>query len=167
MTVDQVLSDAGQKISTLGIEQDPQSRVATLPDIRSFRMYRNQNLVSPPNTKEGTAGTYGRKHVLQLVAIKSLQSQRLPLREIRIRLANAGENELEKLIDAPAGSRSFSAKPKRSDLGPPKKDRRWIHFQPADGVMVMVADDALASARPSSVRAIGEMVVTSLLSLRT
>lgn len=167
MTVDQVLSEAGQMISTLGIEQDPLSRVASLPDLRSFRMYRTQELVSPPDTKEGTAGTYGRKHVLQLVAIKALQSQRQPLREIRSMLASAGEDELEKLIGSPVGSRQLSSKPKRSDLGPPKKVRLWMHFRPADGVMVMVAEDAVASARPSSLRAIGDMVVASLLSLRT
>lgn len=153
-------------ISKLGIEQDPLSRVASLPDLRSFRMYRTQDLISPPNTKEGTAGTYERKHVLQLVAIKSLQSQRLPLREIRSMLTNVTEVELEKLIRSPTGSRQLSAKPKRSILGSRKKDRRWMHFQPADGVMVMIAEDAVASARPSSLRALGDLVVASLLSAR-
>jgi len=153
-------------ISRLGIEQDPLSRVSAVPDIRTFRMYRTQKLVDPPNTKAGSAGVYGRKHVVQLAAIKSLQAQRLPLRRIRMALANASTRRLEKIIRYPAGQSPTPPATKRSDTGP-QKDRRWLQLQPADGVLLMVAEDVVTSSRSSSLRAIGEMVSASLLSCRT
>lgn len=137
-----------------------------MPDIRSFRMYRSQGLISPPEAKQGTAGVYGRKHVLQLAAIKSLQAQRLPLREIRTLLAGASDRRLEEVIGNP--TRISSDRPATNGAASgPEKSRRWLHFQPAEGVMVMVAEDVVMSIRPSSVRALGEMVTARLLSCRS
>lgn len=167
MKADQVLAAAGEMISELGIEQDPMARATSLPDIRTFRWYCSQKLIDRPKSMQGTGGVYGRRHVLQVVAIKSLQAQRLPLREIRMSLADASDRRLEELIRSPKdGVVRSPLATKRPDHGP-QKDRQWLHFQPADGVLVMVAVDVVASARPSSLRALGEMVTTSLLSCRT
>ena len=128
-------------------------------------MYRSQELVSPPEAKRGTAGVYGRKHVLQLAAIKSLQAQRLPLREIRKLLVDASDRRLEEVIGNP--TRISSARPAtKGAASGPEKSRRWLHFQPAEGVLVMVAEDVVMSTRPSSIRALGEMVTARLLSYR-
>ena len=51
-----------------------QSEVFAWPDLRSFRIYRSYSLIADPNTKIAVAGDY----VLQLVAIKAMQAQRLP-----------------------------------------------------------------------------------------
>lgn len=166
MTVEQVLAAAGEMIAGAGIRQDPQSRVSSLPDIRSFRMYRSQKLVDPPETKQGTAGVYGRKHVLQLAAIKSLQAQRLPLREIRMRLADAGDADLEKLIGGTSFDRlTARTNTNRSRGGPTEKERRWIMVQLPDALL-WVDQAVVEEARPSTLRAIGEHLTSSLLSLR-
>ena len=166
MMIDQLLAASIQMLGQLGVEQDPQSRVSALPDLRSFRMYRTQKLIDDPNTKVGVAGDYGRKHVLQLAAIKSLQAQRLPLREIRTLLADASDRRLEEVIGNP--TRISSDRPATNGAASgPEKSRRWLHFQPAEGVMVMVAEDVVMSTRPSSIRALGEMVTARLLSCRS
>ena len=108
---------------------------------------------------------YGRKHVLQLVAIKSLQAKRLPLREIRNRLADAGEAELEEVIGGTLDCPSTSAKTKRS-RGAATRDRRWIQIQLTTGAFAMVDEALIDSSRPSSIRALGEQLSSRLLSLR-
>ena len=40
MKVDEVLAEAIRMIDGIGIEQDPQSRVSSHPDTRTFRLYR-------------------------------------------------------------------------------------------------------------------------------
>jgi DNA-binding transcriptional MerR regulator len=169
VNVDELLRQAVVMLQKFGVEQDPLSRVSPLPDLRTFRMYRAQGLIDEPNTKSGTAGVYGQRHLLQLVAIKALQARRHTLREIRTSLHLASDRDLEKLISGPQGGKSNAPVPtkRRSDFGPAKKDRRWVHFQLADGVLAMVADDVMSSARPSTIRAIGENLVASIMSCRT
>lgn len=152
-------------INEVGIRQDPQSRVASHPDLRTFRLYRTQKLIDPPEAKSGTAGVYGRRHVLQLVAIKSLQAQRLPLREIRNRIAVAGEADLDKMIGGTFDRPSPSANTNRSRGDPAGEKRRWIRIQLADA-FAMVDEAMLNSSRPSALRALGEQLTSSLLSLR-
>jgi len=152
-------------IDELGIRQDPQSRVASHPDLRTFRLYRTQKLIDPPETKSGTAGVYGRRHVLQLVAIKSLQAQRLPLREIRNRLAVACEADLEKMIGGTLDCPSPSANTNRPRGDSTAKDGRWIMVR-LTNAFAMVDEAMLTSSRPSALRALGEQLTSSLLSLR-
>jgi DNA-binding transcriptional MerR regulator len=166
MLVDELLLEARRMLGELGIQQDPQSRVAALPDLRAFRLYRARGLIGPPNTKEGVAGVYGRRQLLQLVALKALQSQRYPLREIRSRLSRANEAELEKLIRQPQGGGKASPITNRSASGPTKKDTRWIQFQLTEGAFAMVAEETLTSSHPSELRALGETLAASLLSHR-
>lgn len=149
------------------IEQDPQSRVSSRPDLRTFRLYRTQELIDPPKTKSGNAGVYGRRHVLQLVAIKAMQVHHLPLREIRKRLARCSEADLEMLI---GGRSSFDrlttrTKTNRSRGGPTEKDRRWIMVQLPDALL-WVDQAVVEDARPSTLRALGERLTSSILSLR-
>ena len=153
-------------LGELGIQQDPKSRVAALPDLRAFRLYRARGLISPPNTKEGVAGVYGRRQLLQLVATKVLQVQRYPLRSIGARLSQANEDELEQLIRQPQGDGKAAPMTNRSDSGPTKKDARWIQFQLTEGAFAMVTEEVLSSTHPSELRALGETLAASLLSHR-
>ena len=166
MTIDQLLAAGIQMLVQLGIEQDPQSRVSAWPDLRSFRMYRTQKLIDDPNTKVGVAGVYGRKHVLQLVAIKAMQAQRLPLREIRTRLADMDESALEKWLSdsTPPLPRT---KTKTVSTYPALIPERWIQVQLAQGAFAMVCEALLKDSRPSSLRALGDQLTTQLLTLRS
>lgn len=153
-------------LEQLGIEQDPQSRVSAWPDLRSFRMYRTQKLIDDPNTKIGVAGDYGRKHVLQLVAIKAMQAQRLPLREIRTRLAEMDEPALEKWLSGSTVPLPRT-KTKTVSTTPALMPERWIQVPLAQGAFAMVSEALLKGSRPSSVRALGDQLTAQLLALRS
>ena len=166
MTIDQLLAESIQMLEQLGVEQDPQSRVSAWPDLRSFRMYRTQKLIDDPNTKVGVSGVYGRKHVLQLVALKAMQAQRLPLREIRTRLAGMDESALAKWLSGSTAPLPRT-KTKTVSTTPAQKIERWIQVPLAEGAFAMVMERLLTNSRPSSVRALGDQLSAHLLALRS
>jgi DNA-binding transcriptional MerR regulator len=166
MTVGELLSEAVRLVAEKGIRQDPLSRVSEMPDLRAFRLYRAEGLIDRPVGKQGAAGVYGRKHLLQLVAIKALQARRLPLREIRKTLASAGESEMNGLIDGSGDDRVSQPKTKRAASGPANRDRRWIQVCLTEDAFAWVDEQFVNSARPSSFRALGEQLASSLQSCR-
>lgn len=73
-------------------------RVTTVPTERTIRFYTTQGLVDNPLGREGQFSLYGYRHLLQILAVKYLQSHYLPLRKIRSIVRNAGNRELEQLM---------------------------------------------------------------------
>jgi DNA-binding transcriptional MerR regulator len=91
----------------------PENRQAKpIPAERMVRYYTARGLLPRPGTR-GRALTYGRTHLLRLVAIKRLQGQGLSLDEIAERLEGLAPADLESLAAIPA-----SAMP--ADLGDPE-----------------------------------------------
>jgi DNA-binding transcriptional MerR regulator len=72
--------------------------VTDLPDERTVRYYLAEGLISTVSEKQGTASLYGYRHLLQLLAIKRLQADYLPIRKIRELIENKTEAELEELL---------------------------------------------------------------------
>ena len=68
-------------------------RVTEVPDARLIRWYATIGLVDRP-VMRGRVAHYGERHLLQLVAVKRLQAQGLPLAEIQHRLAGATDATL-------------------------------------------------------------------------
>lgn len=89
---------AEERLRTLGARQD-RGTVSEIPDERTIRFYQSEGLLDPPIYKSGTASVFTIKHLLQLVAIKQLQSQDLPIKKIRIVIEGKSERELEELIE--------------------------------------------------------------------
>ena len=165
MTVDELLAQVNGSIDERGISVPEGARASRYVDLRAFRYYRSQGLVDPPIEKRGVAGLYGDRHVLQLVAIKSLQSRWMPLHEIRKRLANASDDELNALAgpaDTPvtraAKGGSVTPKPPMTNLR-----RTWIELRVNDAAFLMVDQKLLSARRPSELRAIGERVTSMLV----
>ncbi|HYX42402.1 MAG TPA: hypothetical protein VE821_11925, partial [Pyrinomonadaceae bacterium] len=52
--------------------------------------------------KQGTASVFGYLHLLQLLAVKNLQAQHLPIRKIRELVEGRSERELERLLGVDA-----------------------------------------------------------------
>jgi len=73
-------------------------RVTEMPSERTIRFYTANNLVDKPLAQEGTHARYGYRHLLQVMAIKYLQSQYLPLVKIRSLVENISNRDLELLI---------------------------------------------------------------------
>jgi DNA-binding transcriptional MerR regulator len=73
------------------------SRVSPVPDARTIRYYTTLGLLDRP-WMEGRQARYGRRHLLQVVAIKALQGRGLPLAEVQARLYGMSNEHLEGLL---------------------------------------------------------------------
>ncbi len=72
--------------------------VTSVPAERTIRYYLAEGLIQPPDEKQGTASVYGYLHLLQLVVVKKLQAEHLPIRKIRELVIGKSEQELESLL---------------------------------------------------------------------
>jgi hypothetical protein len=64
----------------------PNSRVRDVPDRRTIRYYTTLGLIDRPAEMRGRTALYGRRHLLQLVAIKRMQARGLSLADIQQQL---------------------------------------------------------------------------------
>lgn len=103
-------------LSELGIEQE-RGTVSLVPDERTIRYYLSEGLIQPVDEKQGTASVFGYLHLLQLVAVKKLQAEHLPIKKIRELVSGKDEQQLESLLGVTASSR------KKSDEG---EARRYL-----------------------------------------
>jgi DNA-binding transcriptional MerR regulator len=73
-------------------------RVTEIPDSRTVRYYQTSGIVDPPSRYRGRKAIYDYSHLLQILAIKLLQSQGLTLAQIQRALANAAAEDLEAAV---------------------------------------------------------------------
>jgi DNA-binding transcriptional MerR regulator len=88
---------AERVLIALNLEQE-RGTVTSVPDERTIRYYLAEGLIQPPEEKQGTASVFGYLHLLQLVAIKKLQAEHFPIRQIRELVAGKNEPQLEGLL---------------------------------------------------------------------
>src|SRR5437764_5230066 len=69
-------------------------RVREVPDRRTIRYYTTLGLIDRPAAVRGRTALYGRRHLLQLVAIKRLQAHGLSLAEVQSRLVGLTDSDL-------------------------------------------------------------------------
>ena len=77
----------------------PDARVSAAPDSRTVRYYSTLGLLDRPRI-ENRQARYGQRHLLQLLAIKVLQSLDLPLARIQELMYGRSDAELQQLIDS-------------------------------------------------------------------
>jgi hypothetical protein len=70
------------------------ARTRDVPDLRTIRYYTTLGLLDRPAEMRGRTALYGRRHLLQLVAIKQLQSRGMSLTQIQQRLLGATDAAL-------------------------------------------------------------------------
>ncbi len=80
----------------------PSARIQSVPDLRAIRYYTTLGLLDRPTEMRGRTAFYGRRHVLQLVVIKQMQSEGLSLGEIQQKLTGASDRRLSSLAKLPA-----------------------------------------------------------------
>ena len=97
-----------QILAEMGLEQ-ARGTVTSVPDERTIRYYMAEGLVQTPEEKQGTASLFGYLNLLQLLTVKKLQAEHLPIRKIRELVAGKSEQELEMLL----GVGSLAAKKNR------------------------------------------------------
>ena len=86
-----------QILAEMGLEQ-ARGTVTSVPDERTIRYYMAEGLVQTPEEKQGTASLFGYLNLLQLLTVKKLQAEHLPIRKIRELVAGKSEQELEMLL---------------------------------------------------------------------
>jgi DNA-binding transcriptional MerR regulator len=103
--VAELAEHVGRILTESGPTQE-RGTVSEVPDERTIRYYLSEGLISPAEEKQGTASIFGYLHLLQLLAVKKLQSEHLPIRKIREVVSGRSERELERLVGIEGGAES-------------------------------------------------------------
>jgi DNA-binding transcriptional MerR regulator len=101
--VAELVAQAARMLGLVAPVQD-RGTVTEVPDDRTVRYYLNKGLISPAEEKRGTSSVFGYRHLLQLLAVKKLQSENLPIRKIRDLVPGREERDLERLLGLEGGS---------------------------------------------------------------
>jgi DNA-binding transcriptional MerR regulator len=111
LSLGDLVAEVQQTLRRLGIEdRGPDGRVAAVPDARTVRYYTTLGLVDRPRIVDREARYRGR-HVLQLAAIKRLQSTGARLADVQRRLYGRSDAELQALLDIGAAGRAVAPEP--------------------------------------------------------
>jgi DNA-binding transcriptional MerR regulator len=95
--------EAARILAESGAARQGRGTVTELPDERTVRYYLAEGLVPPAEEKQGTASVFGFRHLLQLLVVKKLQAEGLPIRAIRELVTGKTERQLEKLLGTEQG----------------------------------------------------------------
>ena len=99
-----------QILAEMGLEQE-RGTVTSVPDERTIRYYMTEGLIQTPGERQGTASVFGYLNLLQLLTVKKLQAEHLPIRKIRELVAGKSEQELEIMLGVRGtGGRKAEAK---------------------------------------------------------
>src|ERR1044072_2947029 len=86
-----------QILAEMGFEQ-ARGTVTSVPDERTIRYYMTEGLIQTPGERQGTASVFNYLNLLQLLTVKKLQAEHLPIRKIRELVAGKSEPELEVML---------------------------------------------------------------------
>ncbi|MFC6075458.1 MerR family transcriptional regulator [Microbispora bryophytorum] len=106
-----------------GPQQRANGRVRELPNERLIRWYTTIGLLDPPLGRRGRVALYGRRHLLQLVAVKRRQAEGLSIAAIQAELTGATNAMLQRLAGftglPPESPPESAAEPALRPLVPP------------------------------------------------
>ncbi len=89
-----------------------------MPNERLVRWYVTVGLVDPPLSRRGRVAQYGRRHLLQLVAVKRRQADGRSLAEIQAELSGATDETLAAIAQVPEA-------PATPEAPGPARNRFW------------------------------------------
>ena len=92
---------SGLARATRATQARANGRVRDVPNERLVRWYVTVGLVDPPLSRRGRVARYGRRHLLQLVAVKRRQAEGRSLAEIQAELAGATDEALAAVARVP------------------------------------------------------------------
>jgi len=96
-TLADLVTEAARILPHIAQEQR-RYRVTVYPDERTIRYYINEGLVDRPSLSKEKPSRFTYRHLLQILAIKHLQAQYLPLNKIKGMLAGLNEEQMEDII---------------------------------------------------------------------
>jgi hypothetical protein len=101
-TLDELSELVAGALRVVDYQGQPSRRVREVPDRRTIRYYTTIALLDRPAAMRGRTALYGRRHLIQLVAVKRLQSLGRSLVEVQSELVGATDATLEGLARIPA-----------------------------------------------------------------
>ena len=119
-TIDELSAAAASALAE-GYEGPPNGRVRDVPDRRTIRYYTTLGLIDRPAEMRGRTAIYGRRHLLQLVAIKKLQARGQTLLEVQRVLAGITDKGLA-MVAGTGCSRHGSRGPRAASPGRAARD---------------------------------------------
>jgi hypothetical protein len=102
-TLDELSELVAGALRVVDYEGQPSRRVREVPDRRTIRWYTTIGLLDRPAAMRGRTALYGRRHLIQLVAVKRLQAQGHSLVEVQSELVGATDAAIESIARIPAG----------------------------------------------------------------
>lgn len=150
--LDELATRAAAVLSAAGTEA-PSARVTPRPDPRMLRYYTTLGLLDRPLEVRGRTAYYGRRHLLQVVAIKRLQAAGASLADVQGRLAGASTAELERIADLPADDAARATVAAAAPPAPRRQFWRQAPETPAGPAAIRLAPGVtlvLDAARPLS-----------------
>jgi len=103
----------------------PSARVREVPDRRTIRWYTTIGLIDRPAAMRGRTALYGRRHLMQLVAVKRLQADGYSLAVIQAELYGATDATLTRIARLSEADRA---------AGFPKSDNLLLNMSSPGGV---------------------------------
>ena len=103
-TITELAERAAETLAAAEPEAGParaDGRVRDVPNERLVRWYATVGLVDPPLSRRGRVARYGRRHLLQLVAVKRRQAEGRSLAEIQAELTGATDETLAAVARVP------------------------------------------------------------------
>ncbi|MEU7891553.1 helix-turn-helix domain-containing protein [Nonomuraea sp. NPDC049152] len=128
-TIGELARHAASELRTSG--QQVNGRVREVPSERLIRWYATIGLLDPPLTRRGRVALYGRRHLLQLVAIKRMQAEGSSIAEIQAALTGATDTMLAHAAQLPLPPLTAGTSP---HPGPPPHatpPHPWPPFPPS------------------------------------
>jgi DNA-binding transcriptional MerR regulator len=104
-TIDQLALAVAAALAE-GYGGPPNGRVRDVPDQRTVRYYTTLGLIDRPVEMRGRTALYGRRHLLQLVAIKKLQASGRSLAQVQQALAGQTDLALARFAGLDDGATS-------------------------------------------------------------
>ena len=101
--LEELVQLAGQALNAASYEGQTSGRVRDVPDARTIRYYTTLGVLDRPLEMRGRTAYYGRRHLLQIVAVKRLQARGMPLVDIQKNIAGADNSSLKRWAALPAG----------------------------------------------------------------
>jgi DNA-binding transcriptional MerR regulator len=136
-------------------------RIRDVPNERLVRWYVTVGLVDPPLSRRGRVAQYGRRHLLQLVAVKRRQAEGRSLAEIQAELAGATDEALAavaRVPDARAGPEALPAAPARFWARRPGQPGPQAHAAGGTGPAVHAAAEGAGPPVHAAAKGVGPAV---------
>ena len=175
---------SGQLVAKLQLEQQ-RGTVTSVPDERTIRYYLAEGLIQTPEERQGTASVFSYLNLLQLLTVKKLQAEHLPIRKIRELVAGKSEQELETLLGVrgPSGKKTEAkrylesllvpapaAPPIETAASPPQhldaSSASWQRVEIEPGLELHIRSDYSPPATTGKTRSLLERAIHRLRRLR-